>query len=309
MKFFNKKLILILSASIFTLSTFFLYLVKSKVVYVTKKHNLDLSHTSKIPLLKDTDSFPILSAQSVYAFDIDSSVVLYQKNPDLKLYPASTTKMMTALVALDSFNLNDILNTGKFQTVGSNMGLEWDEDITARELLYGLLVQSANDAAEVIAQNYEGGREEFIKQMNEKAIALHALNTNFKNPSGLDDIEQETTARDLSRIAQFAMQNPEFAKIVSTKTRTARNIDGTIVHNLNNRNELLGDLEGVLGVKTGWTENARENLVSFIDRDNRRIIVSILGSQDRFGETEELVEWIYENFKWRDVGSTPLASQ
>ena len=181
------------------------------------------------------------------------------------------------------------------------MGLVWNENITVRDLLYGLLVYSGNDAAEVLANNFPGGRGKFVEKMNEKAKELHAENTYFENPSGLDATGQETTAKDLARIASQGMLNPTFAKIVKTKEYIAHNVSGTIVHKLKNRNELLGKVEGVLGVKTGWTESARENLVTYVNRDDRKIMIALLGSQDRFGESEQLVNWIFNNYEWRNV--------
>ncbi len=113
--------------------------------------------------------------------------------------------------------------------------------------------------------------------MNKMALESFAYNTTFRNPSGLDDPNQVTTARDLARIARYAMLRPEFAQIVATEKYTAKSSDGMAVHYLTNRNELLGKVEGVLGVKTGWTENARENLVSYVERGEKKIIVALLG--------------------------------
>jgi len=97
------------------------------------------------------------------------------------------------------------------------------------------------------------------------------------------------------------MKNPEFANIVGTKEITVKSIDGKIVHKLANVNQLLGKVPGVLGVKTGWTESARENLVTYIERDNHKIMIAVLGSQDRFGETKELINWIFANYSWQEV--------
>ncbi len=123
----------------------------------------------------------------------------------------------------------------------------------------------------------------------------------FANPVGLDDDGQRSTARDLVRASEVAMKIPEFAKIVGTKQIAIKDITGKTSHNLKNINELLEEVPGVLGVKTGWTENARENLVTYIERDNHKIMIAILGSQDRFGETKELITWIFAGYKWEDV--------
>jgi D-alanyl-D-alanine carboxypeptidase len=257
---------------------------------------------SAIPELKeDSASFPVISAQSVLAVDIDSGTTLYEKNPDLLLLPASTTKIVTALVAMDYYNNDAILTVNGVSVDGQKMGLVTGEKIKVQDLLNGLLIYSANDAAEVLAANYPGGRDAFIAAMNLKAKELNLLNTNFTNPSGLETANHFSTARDLVRVAKYAMQNPSFAQVVATKESVVKSTDGKISHRLANINELIGKVDGVLGVKTGWTENARENLVTYIKRDDKRIMIALLGSQDRFGETEELIGWIFDNYEWEGV--------
>ncbi len=245
--------------------------------------------------------FPILSAQGALAVDLDSGISLYEKNPDAKLLPASTTKIITALVALDSYTLDQIITVGKINVIGQKMGLFLGEQITVENLLYGLLVYSANDAAEVFAVNYPGGYEAFIQAMNVKAKDLSMINSNFQNPVGLDGNNQITTAKDLIRVSEVAMRNPVFAKIVGAKSISFTDITGKVKYNLKNINELLGVVPGVLGVKTGWTENARENLVTYIERDGHKVMIAVLGSQDRFGETKELINWIFSNYNWQEV--------
>ena len=254
-----------------------------------------------VPILRGEASFPILSGQAALVVDISSGVSLYEKDPDKRLLPASTTKIITALVALDNYSLGDILKVGQIKIDGQKMGLRYSEEISVENLLYGLLIYSANDAAEVLAQGYMGGRETFVDEMNQKAKDLHLENSLFSNPSGLDGNEHFTTARDLLTVSEYAMKNPEFAKIVSTKEKTIKSVDGKISHKLVNINELLGKVEGVLGVKTGWTENARENLVTYIERDSHKVMLVLLGSQDRFGETKELIDWIFNNYSWEEV--------
>ena len=130
------------------------------------------------------------------------------------------------------------------------------------------------------------------------------INSHFENPVGLDGIRQYSTAKDLVRASEVAMRNPEFAKIVGTKQVTVTDVTGKSIYNLRNINELLGSVPGVLGVKTGWTKNARENLVTYIERDGHRVIIAVLGSQDRFGETKELIDWIFTNYSWQEVVPT-----
>lgn len=256
---------------------------------------------SSLPVLTTTTTFPVISAQAALAVDLVSSVTLYEKNPGAPYLPASTTKIVTALVSLDYYPLDSVLSVGNIKVEGQRMGLLWGEKITADDLLYGLLMFSANDAAEVLAVNYPGGREAFVTEMNKKATELNLENSSFSNPSGLDKDVQVTTARDLIRISKVAMQNPHFAEIVRTENADAKSVDGKILHKLVNINELIGEVDGVLGVKTGWTEEARENLVTYVERDGRRVMIALLGSQDRFGETKELIDWIFGNYEWVDV--------
>ena len=260
---------------------------------------------SDLPLLKESSGFPIVSAQGALAVDLDSGVTLYEKNADQKLLPASTTKIMTALVAMDYYKLDQVITIGQI-SVGTDtqrMGLVPGEQITFQDLLYGLLVYSASDVAMTLADNYSGGVEAFVAAMNQKAQALSLVNTQFENPVGLDgNGDQVSTAKDMVRLTRVAMQNPEFAKIVATKTVTIKSVDGKYVYPLTNINILLGKVDGVFGVKTGWTENARENLITYINRNNRKVMIAVLGSQDRFGETKELIDWIYGSYEWKKVG-------
>ena len=269
------------------------------VTYIFPEKNVKAY--SLLPILKDGAKYPILSAQSVMAIDLASGVTLYEKDSSKTLLPASTTKIITALVALDSYNLDQVLKVGKVNVVGQKMGLVSGEQLLFSDLLNGLLIYSANDAAEVLASNHPGGRDLFITLMNKKVKDLGLNNTHFSNPTGLDNGAQYVTARDLIVVSKYAMKNPIFAKIVGTTEITVKSVDGRISHRLININKLLGSVEGILGIKTGWTENARENLVTEVSRNGKGVIIVVLGSSDRFGETTELIDWIFENYIWEDV--------
>ena len=275
----------------------------SKEINIVKKATKVLAETERsftpIPISLENAKFPVVSAQAVLAIDLESGISLYEKNPNLPFLPASTTKIVTALVSLDAYPLDSVLKVGNVRIVGQKMGLYIGEEMRARDLLYGLLVYSANDAAEVLAQNYPGGRDAFILAMNKKAQDLSMINSNFINPTGLDG--NSATARDLLRVSEVAMRDPVFAKLVSTKEITVKDVTGKSSYRLRNINELLGEVPGVMGVKTGWTENARENLVTYMERDGHKIMIVVLGSQSRFGETKELIDWIFTNYKWESV--------
>lgn len=256
----------------------------------------------KNPVLKDGLSFPVISAQGAIAADLESGVPLYEKNSNAKLLPASTTKIITALVSLDFYKLDQILVVPKGVGVdGQKMGLYVGEQIKVEDLLKGLLVYSANDAAMTLAINYPGGYEAFVATMNAKAQELSMTNSHFENPVGLDGATQETTAKDLLRASEVAMRNTEFAKIVGMESVSISDATGKTKYSLKNVNELLGNVSGVLGIKTGWTENARENLVTYIERDGHTVVIVLLGSQDRFGETKELINWIFGSYEWQEV--------
>lgn len=256
---------------------------------------------SDLPVLIDNATFPVLSAQSVMAVDTISGVTLYEKDPNKALLPASTTKIVTALVALDVYQPEQILKVGRVTVGGQKMGLIVGEEIKFIDLLDGLLIYSANDAAEVLAENHPEGRDYFISLMNKKINDLGLNNTHFSNPTGLDNGAQYTTTRDLVVVSKVAMKNPIFSEIVGTKDKVVKSVDNRYTHRLVNINKLLGSVDGVLGVKTGWTENARENLVTYINRNERKVMIVVLGSSDRFGETRELIEWIYNNYNWIEI--------
>jgi serine-type D-Ala-D-Ala carboxypeptidase (penicillin-binding protein 5/6) len=240
-----------------------------------------------------------LDARSAFAIDIDTGAVLYDKNSLEAAMPASTSKVITALVAFDAYNLDQKLLVPKVAVEGTKIGLTEGEEITVKDLLYALLVSSANDAAEVLAYNYPGGREMFVASMNLKAQSLGLENSLFLNPTGLDEEDQTTTAQDLVKASFYAMQNPTFATIVGTKHYSIINTDGQVTHNLTNINKLLWEVEGVKGVKTGKTDGARENLLTYIERGDAKVMIAILGSSDRFEETKKLVDWIFSSYSFQ----------
>lgn len=237
-------------------------------------------------------------SKSALAIDTESGLVLYEKNSQEPVMPASTSKVITALVALDAYGLDQRIIVPNISVEGSKINLKEGENISVEDLLYGLLVSSANDAAEVLAAYYPGGRNIFIAKMNSKAQNLGLRKSVFVNPTGLDEPGQTTTAQDLVKASFYAMQNPVFEKIVSTKNYNILGLDGNVSHRLYNINQLLGEVDGVKGVKTGKTEGAMENLITYVERGNSKIMIALLGSTDRFADTTKLIDWIYDNYTW-----------
>lgn len=244
---------------------------------------------------------PHLSAASAYVLDLSSGVVLYQKQENLPMLPASTAKMMTALVVVNFFSPDQVLTVFEEYRDGQNLKLQKGETMTAENLLYSLLVASANDAAEVLAANYPGGREAFIQKMNDNASEWGMTKSHFLNPTGVDQEGQYSTARDLSILAKQLLKNPLLSKIVATKEYTAFSVDRNLAHRMSNINLLLNQYPGVKGIKTGWTDLAGECLVAYVEKDNKKIISVILGSKDRFGETALLLDWVFRSFTWESV--------
>jgi len=261
--------------------------------------NQPLDSPSQYPVNFTGVPAPNLTARSAIIVDVDSKTILFNKNPDLKLLPASTTKIMTGLIVIENYDLDDIVTITSVSGTGQKMDLEIGERITVESLLYGLLVQSGNDAATALAQFHPGGQDAFIALMNQKLKDLNLHDTQFTNAAGLDAYGHYTTVHDLSLLAAAAMKNPQFKKIVSTQGITVSDVDQTIFHQLEAINELLGQIRGLAGIKTGWTELAGECLVTYIKRGDKQIITVVLGSQDRFGETQQLIDWAFTNHQWK----------
>jgi len=246
-----------------------------------------------VPYLKNPYSQPLISAQGVYIIDLPSFTPIYQKNQKSRFLPASTTKIITALVAYDIYNPNDVITIKKTISNGQTMGLYIGEKITVENLLYGTLVHSGNDAAYVLADNY--GYDKFIDLMNKKAKEVNMEDSHFENPDGLDENDQYTTPFDLALAARYLLKNNYLAKIVSTKEIIISDVDFKYFHKLSNVNILLGEIAGIGGLKTGFTEAAGENLISFYKKNGHQFVIVILRSEDRFTDTRNVVKWIEEN--------------
>ncbi|MDO8498885.1 MAG: D-alanyl-D-alanine carboxypeptidase family protein [bacterium] len=241
---------------------------------------------------------PQVSAVAVFVEDLNTNTTLFTKDAQKRVPIASTTKIMTALVAVNSFPEDAVLTVPAVSLVeGSNMGLKLGEKLSLRSLLYGMLLNSGNDAAYTIAANYPGGVGAFVREMNRRVSELGLSNTHFDNPAGFDSPNHYSSASDLARIASLVSQNHQLSWVVGTKEATVASADKSISHPLKNLNKLL-DIPGVLGMKTGTTPLAKENLVGLAERGDHKILTVVLGSEDRFRETEKLLDWTDSNFRW-----------
>lgn len=252
-----------------------------------------------IPPVGKNLSTPSLSARAVLIKDLATDTILYQKDANIPYSIASTTKIMTALVASEYFKQNSVLSVGSSASIpGSKVGLVYGEDLSFRSLLYGMLLNSGNDAAFAIAENYPGGTLGFVSAMNKKVIQLNLRNTHFDNPAGFDSPNHFSSATDLAKITEEALKDYSLARIFATKQTNIVSLNKKYTHELFNLNRLLSDVRGVLGVKTGTTEAAKESLVTLIERDGHKVLIVLLGSNDRFRETTRLIDWAYNNFIW-----------
>lgn len=248
---------------------------------------------------KNAAEVPILNSRRCVIFDRTSKTVMYGKNEELRSAMASTTKIMTATIALENGNLQDEITIDRKAagTGGSRLGLKRGDKITLNDLLYGLMLRSGNDAAVAIAEHIGGSVEGFAELMNQKATELGLKDTHFVTPHGLDSSEHYTTALELAKLTDYALKNEKFAKIVATKSTTI-SINGN-PRQLSNTNELLGVLNGVIGVKTGFTNGAGRCLVTETKRGDMDIIVVVLGAdtkKDRTKDSIKLIEYAFSNF-------------
>lgn len=247
---------------------------------------------------------PIINSRAAIVLDRNSKFILYGKNENEKRKMASTTKIITAIVVIENANLEEITTVSPKAagTGGSRLGLHTNDKISIINLLYGLLLCSGNDAAVALAEFTSGSVENFSILMNNKATELGLTSTHFVTPHGLDNDEHYTTAYELALLTDYALKNKTFSNIVSTKSHTIQ-INNSY-KTLSNTNELLGNFEGVYGVKTGFTNGANRCLVTAIKRGNMDIICIVLGAdtkKDRTKDSIKLIEYAYKNFELVNV--------
>ena len=247
---------------------------------------------------------PKLNAKIGLIFDRASKTILYEKNGLKQVPMASTTKIMTAIVVLENTDLTDVVTIDKKAagTGGSRLGLKVNDKITVHDLLYGLMLKSGNDTAVALAIHVGGSVEGFAEMMNQTAKEMGWNNSHFVTPHGLDAQGHYTTAYELACMADYALQNPKFKEIVSTKTYTVT-LNGR-PQVISNTNELLGVLDGVYGVKTGFTNGANRCLVTACKRGDLDIITVVLGADTKKIRTQDsikLIEYIHKNYQVVDL--------
>ncbi len=244
------------------------------------------------------------NSKHIICIERTTGSVLYEKDGYTKCAMASTTKILTGIIVIERCNLQDKVTISRraSNTGGSTLGIKENQKITVESLLYGLLLRSGNDTAVALAEHVAGSVEEFSNIMNQKAKEIGLKNSNFVTPHGLDDDNHYTTAYDLAILANYALKNETFLKIVGTKEISV--MVGNNKRILNSTNELLGNVNGLYGVKTGFTGNAGRCLVSACKRGNLDIIVVVLGADTKImrGEdSKKVIEYVFSHFKMVDT--------
>lgn len=302
--FFKKKKNHILYITILLCLVF---LVGAAFTDLLLKHYISLNKIQEFPFEITSEQYPVfkvpinleVSAKAVVVMDKDSKVILFSKNPDLVFSLASTTKIMTALVALDHYKMDDVLTVKTENVEGVNVGFTIGEKILFKDVLYAMLLPSGNDAALAIAENYPGGKDVFVGKMNEKARSFHMDRTHFADPIGLEDSRDFTTPLDLVRLSSIALTNEIFSKIVATKAWEITNILGKS-YSLINLNKLLG-IQGINGIKTGYTVEAGQVLVTSKKEGNHTLIIVVMDSEDRFSDTKKILDKISGNINYLSI--------
>lgn len=288
----------------YSILVFLLILLNFSTVCADDVDNeVDFEYTIEVTA-SNVSELPKTNSRRYIVYDRISKSMIIGKNEDIKSAMASTTKIMTTIVILEKADLNETVTVSAKAggTGGSRLGLKRGDKASVRDLLYGLMLRSGNDAAVALAEHVGGSVKEFAELMNEKAIELGLTNTHFVTPHGLDDANHYTTALELAKLTDYAMNNETFSKIVGTKSITI--YINNQPRQINNTNELLGVLNGVVGVKTGFTNNAGRCLVTETKRNNMDIITIVLGAdtkKDRTKDSVNLIEYTYSKYKMYNI--------
>lgn len=263
----------------------------------------------QVPQKKAGANDPRILAKNYILMDVATAYPLVEKDAQMQVPIASTTKIMTAIITLENYKLDDVVEISRNAAtqIGSDINLRTGEKLSVRSLLYALLVQSGNDAAMALAENMQGGKDAFVQKMNDKAEYLGLKNTKFKDPAGLDD-SGYSSAFDLAFITALAMRNSQFKEIVKTTEIAINSVDGKFSHPLETSNRLIKPDEPLYyslayGVKTGYTPGAGHCLVSYANKGDNEIVGVILNTAASTNdasakESKKLLDWGFTNFNF-----------
>ncbi|MBI5414304.1 D-alanyl-D-alanine carboxypeptidase [Candidatus Peregrinibacteria bacterium] len=234
---------------------------------------------------------PVISAPAAIIVDVASGTPIWGKNVEEERAIASLTKLMTALIIVESHDMSEVVTvSSSFQNIlGAKMKVVPGEKITIENLLNGLLIPSGNDAAHVLAEYHSGSEEAFVKEMNMRAYYLGMQHTHFQNPHGLDADQHYSSPADLAILTRKILEYPKIREIIRMKKKTVFSVDGGTQHALTSTNELLFSPFPVYGVKTGTTDKAGQCLIALIKNDRQEVLVIVLGSTDRFHDVKTML--------------------
>ena len=244
---------------------------------------------------------PTVSAQSAVVINAETKEIIYEKNAYQHRSMASTTKIMTSILAIESGRLSEVVTAENMQAEGSSIGLENGNKLTLEALVWGMMLESGNDAAKLTANFLSGSEESFSLLMNNKALKIGMYDTNFVTASGLDDKNHYSTAYDMALLGSYAVSNPLFREICSSKTKTVRFIEPEISKTFSNHNKLLSYYDGIIGIKTGFTKKSGRCLVSACERDGAVLVAVTLNAGDDWNDHMKLYDYGFEACESKEV--------
>lgn len=259
-----------------------------------------ISDTTAAPELAAIVENPAITARSALAYDFNSGSILYTYNFDHRVPIASLTKLLTALIIAESGKIDDVVEVKEedIRVIGPNTGLVIGERIKASELLKAMLIASHNDSARTLSRHVSGTMEHFVELMNARADELGMHSTHFTNPIGFDDPNHYSTAQDLTLLVQEFMSDDRLSEIVRMKEIEIFSQNMPFAHKVKTTNKLLLEDSAVVGIKTGYTTEAKGNLAIRSIEGDADVITIVLGSDDREGDTRKILEWIRTVYRW-----------
>ena len=290
-------LFLILVLNLFWLPTFSFWKIYPKNNFITQNDQLLNIQTTNTPIIKLANQ-PILNSNHYILIDVNTNKILTSKNINQRIFPASTTKLATVVTALNLYPLDEIITVDQIYDQGKTMELQLGEKITVKSLVQALLVYSANDSAFTLANHYREGVTGFVSQMNQLMSKYNLTNTHFTNPDGIHNDNHYSTVYDLSQLGRLAIQNSTVRDVVKNKSITITDVTGQIKHEITTTNELLGVVPEVIGLKTGFTNEAKGCFIGLLNINGNLVISVVAQSDDRFQDTKILINWLKQNVSW-----------
>jgi D-alanyl-D-alanine carboxypeptidase (penicillin-binding protein 5/6) len=292
-------ILVLLALNLFWLPTMGVWNIYPKTKYISQNGVLAQFQHPPVPIVRLIEK-PNMSAGSYILIDNKTNKVLVSKNSSNRIYPASTTKLATALTALNIYPLDEVITVPQAYTEGQVMNLQPGEKITVKSLVTALLVYSANDSAYNLAIHHTDSIDGFVKQMNSLIQKYGLKDTHFVNPDGLHNNNHYTTAYDLAELGRIAIKNPTIREVVKNKSVVVSDIDNKIQHHLQSTDELLGVVPEVEGLKTGWTPEAEGVFIGLLNINGHELLSVVAQSQDRFQDTRTLIDWAKKNVTWQN---------